>query len=94
MAAGGTVRICVSDVCRKAPANTPIFINEQHFTQRRIAHQTRSVVIAASNHARCMHPAARTPDPSRQPRRRGGHAPAINSDYQASVPSDPDAIIG
>jgi hypothetical protein len=56
MAAGGTVRICVSGVCRKAPANTRIFMNEQHFAQRWIARQTRSVVIAACNRASCMRP--------------------------------------
>jgi hypothetical protein len=56
MAAGGTVRICVSGVCRKAPASTPIFMNEQHFTQRRIAHQTRIAVIAECNRPGCMRP--------------------------------------
>jgi hypothetical protein len=56
MAAGGTVRICVSGVCRKAPASTRIVLDEQQFAQRWIARQTRSVVIAACNRAGCMRP--------------------------------------
>jgi hypothetical protein len=55
MAAGGTAHLRQRRV-PQGPAHTPIFMNEQHFTQRRIAHQTRSVVIAACNRAGCMRP--------------------------------------
>jgi hypothetical protein len=59
MAGVGKVRICVSGVCRKAPASNRIFMNEQQFGQRWIARQTRSVVIAACNRTGCMRPLRR-----------------------------------
>jgi hypothetical protein len=63
MAAGGNVRVCVSGVCRKAPARNRVFMNEQQYGQRWLARQTRSVVIAACNRAGCMRPLTSTPDP-------------------------------
>jgi hypothetical protein len=59
MSGGGTVRICVSGVCRKAPASNRIFMNDEQFGQSWIAHQTRSVVIVACNRAGCMRPLRR-----------------------------------
>ncbi|MDX6705469.1 MAG: hypothetical protein QOI48_1315 [Solirubrobacteraceae bacterium] len=59
MSGGGTVRICVSGVCRKAPATNRIFMNDEQFGQTWIARQTRSVVIVACNRAGCMRPLRR-----------------------------------
>ncbi|MEA2231812.1 MAG: hypothetical protein QOD83_1628 [Solirubrobacteraceae bacterium] len=59
MSGGGTVRICVSGVCRKAPASNRIFMNDEQFGQTWIARQTRSVVIVACNRAGCMRPLRR-----------------------------------
>jgi hypothetical protein len=59
MSAGGTVRICVSGVCRKAPATNRIVMNDEQFGQSWIARQTRSVVIVACNRAGCMRPLRR-----------------------------------
>jgi hypothetical protein len=59
MGRGGKVRICVSGVCRKAPASNRIEMNDDRFGQTWIQRQTRSVVIAACNRTGCMRPLRR-----------------------------------
>jgi hypothetical protein len=59
MGRGGKVRICVSGVCRKAPASNWIVMSNEQYGQTWIQRQTRSVVITACNRTGCMRPVRR-----------------------------------